>query len=128
LLLQFTPLDAIYAGLPGLVIGFLAGYILGASRFLSTKDRFFIVLAVGLFGGIIIAFLLLTSGIIVVGPEGNPSMAVLLSIMSTFGGIGVGAAMHWQPFAATPHKRHVTFDPEEDDEEFDRQLREGLGG
>jgi len=128
LLLQFTPLDAIYAGLPGLVVGFLAGYILGASGSLSTKDRFFIALAVGLFGGVIIAFLLLTSGIIAVGPEGNPSMTVLLSIMSTFGGIGVGAGMHWQPSAPTPPKRHVTFDPEEDDEEFDRQLREGLGG
>ncbi|MFW9965624.1 MAG: hypothetical protein ACFFEA_00585 [Candidatus Thorarchaeota archaeon] len=126
--MQFTPLDALYAGLPGLAIGFLAGYILGASKSLSTKDRFFIALTVGLFGGVIIAFLLLTGGIIVVGPEGNPSMTVLLSIMSTFGGIGVGAAMHWQPFASTPPKRRVTFDPEEDDEEFDRQLREGLGG
>jgi hypothetical protein len=122
-LLQFTPLDALYAGLPGLVIGFLAGYILGASKSLSTRDRFFISLAVGLFGGVIIILVLSTIGI-----TGVSSVEILLSIMATFGGIGVGAAMHWEPFAPPPPKRHVTFDPEEDDEEFDRQMKEAMGG
>ncbi|MHA2142027.1 MAG: hypothetical protein ACXADC_08270 [Candidatus Thorarchaeota archaeon] len=122
-MLQFTPLDALYAGLPGLVIGFLAGYILGASKSLSTRDRFFISLAVGLFGGVIIILVLSTIGI-----TGVSSVEILLSIMATFGGIGVGAAMHWEPFAPPPPKRHVTFDPEEDDEEFDRQMKEAMGG
>lgn len=130
-LLQVSVLDALYAGLPGLVIGFLVGFILGASKSLSTRDRFFISLTVGLFGGVIITLLLLTTGLIVVSPDEDParlSLMFLLSIMTTFGGIGVGAVLHWEPFAAPPPKRHVTFDPEEDDEEFDRQIKEAMGG
>jgi hypothetical protein len=128
-LLQVSVLDAIYAGLPGLMIGFLMGYVLGASKSLSTRDRFFITLAAGLFGGVIITLVLLTTGLIEVGPEETDlSIMVLLSIMATFGGIGVGAVMHWEPFAPPPPKRHVTFDPEEDDEEFDRQMKEAMGG
>jgi hypothetical protein len=128
-------LDALYSGLPGLLIGFLVGYILGASKSLSTRDRFFITLTVGLIGGVIIALILQNTGIIAVRPDvpseeeaARVSLMFLLSIMTTFGGIGVGAALHWEPFAAPPPKRHVTFDPEEDDEEFDRQLKEAMGG
>ncbi len=128
-MLQFTPLDALFAGLPGLVVGFLVGYILGASRSLSTRDRFFIALAAGLFGGVIIALVLLNTNVIVVGEdEVQLSIMVLLSIMATYGGIGVGAVMHWEPFAPPPPKRHVSFDPEEDDEEFDRQIKDAMGG
>ena len=134
-MLQVSVLDALYSGLPGLMIGFLVGYILGASKSLSTRDRLFITLTVGLFGGVIIALLLQYTGIIVVRSDVPPdeeaarlSLVFLLSIMTTFGGIGVGAALHWEPFAAPPPKRHVTFDPEEDDEEFDRQLKEAMGG
>jgi hypothetical protein len=130
-LLQVSVLDALYAGLPGLVIGFLVGFILGASKSLSTRDRFFITIAAGLFGGVIITSLLLTTNMIIINPDDDParlSMMFLLSIMTTFGGIGVGAVLHWEPFAAPPPKRHVTFDPEEDDEEFDRQLKDAMGG
>lgn len=134
-MLQISVLDALYAGLPGLMAGFLVGYILGASKSLSMRDRFFITLTVGLIGGVIIALILQNTGIIVSRPDVPPdeeaarlSLMFLLSIMTTFGGIGVGAALHWEPFAEPPPKRHVTFDPEEDDEEFDRQLREAMGG
>ncbi|MHA1924964.1 MAG: hypothetical protein ACXABV_13940 [Candidatus Thorarchaeota archaeon] len=134
-MLQVSVLDALYSGLPGLLIGFLVGYILGASKSLSTRDRFFITLTVGLIGGVIIALILQNTGIIAVRPDvpseeeaARVSLMFLLSIMTTFGGIGVGAALHWEPFAAPPPKRHVTFDPEEDDEEFDRQLKEAMGG
>ena len=131
ILLQVSVLDAVYAGLPGLMIGFLVGYVLGASKSLSTRDRFFIALTTGLFGGVIITLLLLTIDIIAVSPgepEERLSLMFLLSILTTFGGLGVGAALHWEPFAAPPPKRHVTFDPEEDDEEFDRQIKEAMGG
>ena len=131
ILLQVSVLDAVYAGLPGLMIGFLVGYVLGASKSLSTRDRFFIALTTGLFGGVIITLLLLTTDIIAVSPgepEERLSLMFLLSILTTFGGLGVGAALHWEPFAAPPPKRHVTFDPEEDDEEFDRQIKEAMGG
>jgi hypothetical protein len=123
LLQPITPLDGIIAGLPGLVIGFLVGYALGASKSLSSRDRFFIALAVGLFGGVIMILVLSSIGL-----TGVSSVEVLLSIMATFGGIGVGAAMHWEPFAPPPPKRHVSFDPEEDDEEFDRQIKDAMGG
>jgi thiol:disulfide interchange protein len=126
-LLQVSVLDALYAGLPGLMIGFLVGYVLGASKSLSTRDRFLIALTTGLFGGVIITLLLLTTDI-TGEPEERLSLMFLLSILTTFGGLGVGAALHWEPFAAPPPKRHVTFDPEEDDEEFDRQIKEAMGG
>ncbi|MHA2003877.1 MAG: hypothetical protein ACW960_07210 [Candidatus Thorarchaeota archaeon] len=107
-LLQVSVLDALYAGLPGLMIGFLVGYVLGASKSLSTRDRFLIALTTGLFGGVIITLLLLTTDIIVVSsgePEERLSLMFLLSILTTFGGLGVGAALHWEPFAAPPHFR-----------------------
>lgn len=123
MLQPFTPIEALTAGLPGLLLGFLVGYMLGATKSFSSRDRFFIALAVGVLGGIVIILILSTTGLVTVS-----SVEILLSIMATFGGIGVGAVLHWQPFASPPPKRHITFDPEEDDEEFDRQINEALGG
>ena len=116
-----TPFDAL-AGIPGLIFGFIVGYALGASKSLSSRDRLLIAVAVGLIAPIIIVLVLDEVGIAEI-----TTFEILLSIIATFGGIGFGAAMHWEPFAPPPAKRHVSFDPVEDDEEFDRQIREAFG-
>ncbi|MFW9845393.1 MAG: hypothetical protein ACFFD6_01490 [Candidatus Thorarchaeota archaeon] len=121
MLQPITPLDAI-AGIPGLVLGFIVGYALGASKSLSSRNRLTIAIAVGLIAPVIVVLVLDTVGFTEV-----TTFEVLLSFIATFAGIGFGAAMHWEPFAPPSVKRHVTFDPEEDDKEFDRQIREAFG-
>lgn len=121
MLQPITPFDAL-AGIPGLIFGFIVGYTLGASKSLSSRDRLIIAVAVGLIAPIIIVLALDAVEISEI-----TTFEVLLSVIATFGGIGFGAAMHWEPFAPPRTKRHITFDPEEADEEFDRQIREAFG-
>ena len=58
----------------------------------------------------------------------TPDLTSVLSSVSAFiGGILFGAVSNWEPSPPGPPKRYVTFDPEEDDKEFDRQLEETVG-
>ncbi|MFX1416835.1 MAG: hypothetical protein ACFFC0_08480 [Promethearchaeota archaeon] len=107
-------------GIPGLIVGFVIGYAIGGSKNLRNSDRLLLILAFGLLGGTIIAFLL--SWAITVG-----TFEILLSILSTFGGIIFGAGMHWERPPPPPPKRHVVFEPDEDDE-FDREIEEAFKG
>lgn len=107
-------------GIPGLFVGFIIGYAIGGSKNLRNSDRLLLIIAFGLLGGTIIAFLL--NWAIDVG-----TFEILLSILSTFGGIIFGAGTHWERPPPPPPKRHVVFEPDEDDE-FDREIEEAFKG
>ena len=103
-----------------MLLGFVVGYSIGGVKRLSIQDRIIIGLSFILLGGSIV---ILTIGAFVdVG-----TFEVLLSIISTAGGFGLGIASNWEPPDVPPPRPKIVFDPEEADEEFDRQLNEALG-
>ncbi|MFQ5831585.1 MAG: hypothetical protein ACE5H4_02690 [Candidatus Thorarchaeota archaeon] len=121
MLQAITPFDALIWGLPGLLIGFVIGYSLGGYKSFRVRDRAMLSIVFGLFGGAIIAFAYAGSGFFTdVG-----TFEVMLSIFSTFGGIALGAALHWEMPPPPPPKRRVVFELD-DDEEFDREIEDAF--
>lgn len=106
---------------PALLIGLGSGYVLAGQSQLSNRDRAAILLASGVMGGLIIGMLLVGFSPL------SGSYYFALQIMSCTGGIAVGAASNWVPTKKAPKTSYVTFNPD-DDEEFDRQIEEALGG
>ena len=103
-------------GLPGIVIGFALGYIIGGTGTLRRIERVGLGLVVGVVGGIILSLMLV---IIAVPSE----FSILLSIIAMTTGLMAGELMNWNPITKPIRKNHVIFDPEEDDEEFERQIK-----
>ena len=102
--------------LPGIIIGFAIGYLIGGSTKLRKLDRIGLGLVVGVIGGIILSLLL---SIIAIPSE----ISIILSIIATTTGLIGGELMNWNPISKSTGKSHVIFDPEEDDEEFERQIK-----
>jgi hypothetical protein len=115
-----TSYDRLIYGAPGLFFGFIVGYFVGGTRSLTMRDRLLIAVAFILIGGLI--FILVLGIFIVVG-----TFEVVLSMISTAGGFLLGIVSNWVPPEEPPFKVRMTFDPEEADEEFDRQIDEALG-
>ena len=107
-------------GIPGIFVGFIIGYAIGGSKNLRISDRVLLMIAFGLLGGTIIAFLI--SSLYQVG-----TFEILLSILATFGGIIFGAATHWERPPPPPPERHIIFEPDEDDE-FDKEIEDAFRG
>jgi NhaP-type Na+/H+ or K+/H+ antiporter len=105
----------IYA-LPGIIIGFALGYLIGGSVILRRIDRIGLGLVVGVIGGIILSLVL---SIIVVPSE----FSIILSVIAMTSGLIFGELMNWNPITKSTRKSHVIFNPDEDDEEFDRQIK-----
>ena len=112
--LEYTQL--ITYGLPGIILGVAIGYIVGGQKGLRTIDRVGIGLAVGFIGGIIISLML----VVIVEPG---DFGIMLSILATTLGVGFGEAINWESAPKKGKTRRVVFDPDEDDREFERQLR-----
>ncbi len=106
-------------GLPGIVLGISVGYIIGGQRSLRTLDRVGIGLAVGVIGGIIIPLMLDHFTNVSPGDFG-----IIMSILATTMGAGFGVIINWAPTPRKDKTRRVVFDPDEDDREFERQLKE----
>lgn len=121
--MQVAPsLDLAILGIPGILIGLVIGYVLGDIDTLSAIYRIFLGLFINIIVGILLA--LLFSLFL------NPlhSLEMLFLIISSLGGFGLGLFFNWAPHIGTSPKNHIIYDPEEDDEEFDRQIEEALGG
>ena len=52
---------------------------------------------------------------------------VILIILSYFGGYALGAVANWAPLPEKPPKRHIIFEPDDDDD-FDKEIEEAVGG
>ncbi len=111
-------------GGPGILVGLIIGYILGGIKSLGMLERGVLGVVIGVVGGVIVIFLL-----VALLPTFVPATleGAILSILAFTVGVVFGAVINWEASVPYAPKRHVTFDPDEDDAEFDRQLEETLG-
>jgi hypothetical protein len=49
-------------------------------------------------------------------------------VLSYFGGYCIGALSNWAPTPEKPPKTHIIYEPDDDDEAFDREIEETLRG
>ncbi len=115
-----TPYDRLIYGAPSLLAGYVVGYFVGGTKSFSIRDRFILGVAFTLLGGLVV--ILALGMFIAVG-----TFEVILSIISTAAGFGLGLATNWEPPKEPEFKARMVFDPEEEDEEFDRQIDRALG-
>lgn len=111
--------NAVFA-VPGLLIGMLLGYIIGGVEDFSMNYRIGLGIIISFFAGLITELLLYVQFNI-------STFEIILIILSYFGGYALGAVANWAPLPEKPPKRHIIFEPDDDDE-FDRELEETMGG
>lgn len=121
--MQAAPsLDLAVLGIPGIFIGLVIGHVLGDIRTLNSVYK----ILLGSFINIIIGIILSLLFSLYLTPLN--SLETMFIILSSLGGFGLGLFLGWTPQTDKPPKNHIIYDPEEDDEEFDRQIEEALGG
>ena len=126
--MQGTPnIDVAILGVPGILIGLVLGYIIGGMTSLNFSYRIGLGIVFSSFGGMITALVFSSDPIrdflpFVVGP-----FEFILIIVSYLGGYILGAVSNWAPLPEKPAKRHIIYEPD-DDEDFDREIEEALGG
>ncbi|MGQ4911283.1 MAG: hypothetical protein ACP6KW_03860 [Candidatus Thorarchaeota archaeon] len=120
--MQLAPtLDLALLGLPGILLGMLLGYVFGGVETLRARDRLSLGIISSFVGGMILSL------IIVVYHE-IQTMEMIFIILSFFGGYLLGVFSNWAPTPQPRATRHIIYDPEDEDAEFDRQIKEALGG
>ena len=118
----FDTITALILAFPAVLIGFIVGRIIGGMESMKVPERVGLILMISALGGIIIA--------IIVGYLMNfipITLEFLMSIISLLGGSVFGAVSNWQTPAKRDPKGHIVFEID-DDEEFDREIEEALGG
>ncbi len=106
-------------GVPALFVGLLAGYSFGGHKSLTRVERIGFGFVICVLGGLVMTFLLTPFA-----PVSMPN--VFVQVLSFSVGYVFGALNHWAPTESSARKRHVVFEPE-DDEEFDREIDKALG-
>ena len=119
--MQGTPTleNAIFA-VPGLLIGMLLGYVIGGTDDFTMNYRIGLGIIVSFFAGMI-------TGLLFYVQFSLSTFEVILIILSYFGGYALGAVANWAPLPEKPPKRHIIFEPDDDDD-FDREIEEAMGG
>lgn len=102
-----------------LFIGLGVGYTLGGMTEFSHVFKMTAIPIMSIIGG----YLLAASFALSLSVEWN---LVILSILSFLGGGILGMVVNWKTTAEEPLKRAISFTPE-DDEDFDREIKEVLG-
>jgi hypothetical protein len=117
---------SILAG-PGILIGLLFGYTLAGMTSLDASYRIGLGIIISFFGGLITSLIgyMLNQASILLIPIGTPE--VILIVLSYFGGYTLGAGSNWASTPEQAPKRHIIFEPDDDDE-FDREIEEAMGG
>ncbi len=120
--MQGTTLDMALLGVPGILIGLLLGYTIGGSERFRTIDRIGIGIISSIFAGVI------TTVVLIIYFSLTAYEAIFI-ILSYFGGYFLGAASNWAPTPEKPPKRHIVYEPDDDDDEaFDREIEDALRG
>jgi hypothetical protein len=109
-----------FIAVPGLLVGMAFGYIIAGREDFSAQYRIGLGIIVSLFGGVITSLLIYEF-------LDNVTFEIFLIIISFFGGYALGAIANWAPLPEKPAKRHIIFEPDDDDE-FDREIEEAMGG
>jgi len=102
-----------------LFIGLGIGYTLGGVTKFSQGFKMTAMPIMSIIGGYVLA----ASFALSLSVEWN---LVILSILSFLGGGILGMVVNWKATAEEPSKRAIIFAPE-DDEDFDREIKEALG-
>ncbi len=106
---------------PSIIIGAVAGYAIGGRTNLNAAERILYGVIVSLIGGIM-------TGLIIAPLFPPGPFSFLLGVLSFAGGCAFGMSINWAPTPSKGPRRHVVFNPEEDDEEFDRQIEDAFRG
>ena len=128
--MQFTsPTDASILGIPGLFIGLVFGYIIGGMMSLNFNYRIGLGIIISFFAGLITALVFISEPINSFLPEtlSVRTFEVIFIILSYLGGYALGAVSNWAPLPEKPVKSHIIFELDDDDE-FDREIEDALGG
>jgi hypothetical protein len=125
--MQGTPTtDVAILGVPGLLVGLLFGYIFGGMTSLSFNYRIGLGVIISFFGGLITGLLFISEPLVVYLTFEIGTFEWILMILSYLGGYALGAVSNWAPLPDKPPKRHIIFEPD-DDEDFDREIEEAMG-
>jgi len=126
--MQGTPTtDVAILGVPGLLIGLVLGYVLGGMSSLSFNYRIGLGFIISVFGGFITGLLFIAEplSLYLTFPVGT--FELVFMILSYLGGYILGAVSNWAPLPEKPPKRHIIYEPDDDDD-FDREIEEAMGG
>lgn len=113
-------IDMAVLGLPGIILGLLSGYVIGGMPNLRFLDRLFLGVVISGIGGLILAL-----GINTLLPL--DSLTMVFVVLSSFGGYFLGLVLNWEPPDTSKSKHHIIYEPEDDDA-FDREIEDALGG
>ena len=121
--MQAVPsIDLASLGILGILIGLFVGFLLGGINSISSTYRILLGLFLNIIGGLILSLLISYS----IYPLN--SLEILFIVLSLLGGFILGLFLNWKPYLHTSRTNHIIYDPDEDDEEFDRQIEEVLNG
>jgi hypothetical protein len=121
--MQVAPtLDTALLGVPGIFIGLILGYYLGGYERFGAKDRIGLGIISSFFAGII------TTVVLMIFVPTIATLEAIFIILSYFGGYVLGAVSNWAPTPEKPPTRHIVYEPDDDDDAFDREIEETLRG
>lgn len=120
--MQVAPtLDTAVLGVPGILIGLFLGYTFGGYESFKAIDRIGMGIISSIFAGVITTVVLMIYIPLT-------SFEAIFIVLSYFGGYALGAASNWAPTPEKPPKSHIIYEPDDDDEAFDREIEETLRG
>lgn len=115
-------LDMAILGVPGVIIGLGLGYYFGGLESFRAIDRIGMGIISSIFAGVITAFLIMNYWISLTTFE------VVFIVLSYFGGYVLGAVSNWAPTPEKPRKSNIVYEPDDDDEAFDKEIEDALSG
>ena len=108
---------------PAIFVGIIIGYILGGRSSFSELDRIATGAIISVVGGLVTTFIIASYA-----PVDGGMSALLYGIAGFAGGCVFGQLVSWQPYYKRDEKKiRMIFEPEDDDE-YDREIEDALGG
>ncbi|MBY8997138.1 MAG: hypothetical protein KGD60_05360 [Candidatus Thorarchaeota archaeon] len=120
-------IDVAILGVPGLLIGLLFGYVLGGMTSLDFNYRIGLGVIISFFAGMITGLLFISEPLASFLPMDVKMFEWIFIILSYFGGYFLGAVSNWALLPDKPPKRHIIYEPDDDDD-FDKEIEKAMGG
>ena len=120
--MQVPPtIDMAILGVPGIIIGLGLGYFFGGYENFRAIDRFGMGIISSIFAGVI------TTVVMMINIPLSTFEAIFI-VLSYFGGYCIGALSNWAPTPEKAPKTHIIYEPDDDDEGFDKEIDDALSG
>lgn len=127
--MQVPPtLDMAILGVPGVIIGLGLGYYFGGYESFRAIDRIGMGILSSIFAGVITSFLIMSNNEIMTYLPPVGTFEVIFIVLSYFGGYVIGAVSNWAPTPEKPRENHIVYEPDDDDEAFDKEIEDALSG